>query len=177
MLTSTRIMTSEPLIRSERPDDHAAIGDVIRAAFHGKPYAEGDEAELVDLLREKKALTVSLVAELNGSVVGQIAFSPAFPSDGAAGWYTLGPVAVLPEHQGRGIGSLLIRTGLQAIRDIGAEGCILTGDPKYYVRFGFVPSPQLSPSQEEAEYFLIKLLGDRQPVGPIRFDEAFTPSA
>ena len=102
-------MTPEPRIRPERRDDFAAIGVVIRAAFAGKPYAAGNEAELVEALRRRNALVVSLVAELQGAVVGQIAFSPAFASDGSSDWYALGPVSVLPEHQGRGIGASLVR--------------------------------------------------------------------
>jgi putative acetyltransferase len=164
---------SDPLIRPERPDDSAAIGFVIRAAFLGKPYAAGDEAELVEALRRKNALVVSLVAELQGSVVGQVALSPAFASDGAAGWYALGPVSVLPEYQSRGIGAALVHEGLQAITKLGANGCILTGDPAYYARFGFALAPSNAPSQEPSEFFMIKLLEGQRPTGPICFDAAF----
>jgi putative acetyltransferase len=166
-------VTAETHIRPERPDDHVAIGVVIRAAFLGKSYAAGDEAELVDALRKRNALAVSFVAECNGTIIGQLAMSRAVASDGASGWYALGPVAVLPERQGRGIGARLVRAGLQAIRRLGANGCILTGDPAYYRRFGFVVSPANAPPGEPAEFFMIKAFGDRIPTGPIHFDEAF----
>jgi putative acetyltransferase len=161
------------LVRAERSEDHASIGDVIRAAFRGRPYAAGDEAELVDELRRAGALVVSLVAELRGVVIGQIAFSPAYPADGSALWYALGPVAVLPEYQLGGIGSQLIERGLQAIGAMNAAGCILTGNPDYYRRFGFVVSPSHAPADEPAEFFMIKALGGRLPSGPIRFHPAF----
>jgi putative acetyltransferase len=141
------------------------------------PYADGDEAELVEVLRFRNALSVSLVAELEGAIVGQIAFSPAHASGGSAGWYALGPVAVLPAHQGGGIGSALIRTGLQAIIELGASGCILTGAPAFYSRFGFTLSRENAPPGESAEYFMVKLLRGDLPIGPIRFHEAFGGAA
>jgi putative acetyltransferase len=162
------------IVRPETSDDRVAIGNVIRAAFAGKPYAAGDEAELVDVLRDAGALTVSLVAELNGAVVGQVALSPATPSDRRAGWYALGPVSVLPELQGRQIGSALVWAGLRSFTALGAEGCILTGDPQYYVRFGFALAPANLPQGEPREFFQVKLLGGQMPTGPIAFHPAFS---
>lgn len=138
-------MKSEVAIRRERSGDVDAIGELIRSAFLGKPYAEGDEAELVEALRAQDALSVSLVAERDGTIVGQVAFSPARASDGTPGWYALGPLAVLPAHQRAGIGSTLVHEGLEAISELGARGCILTGDPSYYSRFGFKVSPENAP--------------------------------
>ncbi len=166
-------MSPDPIIRPERDEDHVAIGNVISAAFAGKPYADGDEAELVEKLRRANALSVSLVAELQGAVVGQVAFSPAQESGGAPGWYGLGPVAVLPDHQGVGIGSRLIRAGLKRITELGAHGCILVGDPGYYTRFGFVQSPSHAPAAEPAEFFMVKPLGHEQPRGQFTFHGAF----
>jgi putative acetyltransferase len=166
-----------PTIRAERPHDHALIGEVITAAFRDMPFAAGDEAELVEALRAAGGLSVSLVAELDGSLVGQIAFSPARPADGSPGWYALGPVAVLPDHQGLGIGSKLVRAGLEKIEQQGAHGCILTGNPAYYTRFGFRVSPENAPPGEPAEYFMVKALGRSVPRGPIGFHEAFASKA
>lgn len=170
-------MTAEVEIREERTSDAVAIGQLIKAAFLGRPYADGDEAELVDALRSQSALPVSLVAERDGTVVGQIAFSPAQSSEGAPDWYALGPVAVLPAHQGRGIGSALVRTGLQAVIDLGANGCILTGNPAYYSRFGFAVSGSSAPPGEPAEFFMVKLFRGRLPAGPIHFHKAFGGAA
>jgi len=166
-------MPIDPTIRPERDEDHVAIADVITAAFAGKPYADGDEAEVVERLRRAGALAVSLVAELDGALVGQVAFSPAQESSGAQGWYGLGPVAVSPEHQGAGIGSKLIRAGLERITELGAKGCILVGDPGYYARFGFELSPSHCPNGEPAQYFQVKWLGHERPQGRFVFHGAF----
>ena len=166
-------MRTDVLLRPERPEDHAVLGGLITSAFAGKPYAEGDEAELLVALRKADALALSLVAERNGVVVGQVAFSPARAPGGDARWYALGPVAVLPAHQGQGVGSRLIRAGLEALTARGADGCILVGDPAYYVRFGFVLAPENAPAGQPADHFMVKVLGGRRPEGPISFHEAF----
>jgi putative acetyltransferase len=166
-------MTSGVEIRPERPHDVEAIGRLTRSAFMGMPYASGDEAELVEALRAQNALSVSLVAEREGTIVGHVAFSPAQASGGTPGWYALGPAAVLPHLQRGGIGSALIRTGLQAVYELGASGCILTGAPAYYCRFGFELSPESAPPGEPAEFFMVKLLRGTIPAGAIRFHEAF----
>jgi putative acetyltransferase len=170
-------MKSETNIRSERSSDVDAIGELIRSAFLGMPYADGDEAELVEVLRAQDALSVSLVAEREGTLVGHVAISPARAPDGALGWYALGPLAVLPAHQRGGIGSTLVHAGMEAISELGARGCILTGDPSYYPRFGFKLSPENAPPGEPAEFFMVKVLRGRLPVGPIRFHEAFGGAA
>jgi len=167
-------MTAAVEIRPERSGDFEAIGQVIDSAFLGMPYAAGDEAELVEVLRSQNALSVSLVAERDGKIIGQAAFSPARDEAGAPGWFALGPVAVLPADQGRGIGSALIRAGLQEILERGARGCILTGNPAYYTRFGFVLSGEHAPPSEPAEFFMVKLLGGSLPAGPIHFHRAFS---
>lgn len=166
-------MLKQLIIRPECHVDHTAIADVIEKAFCGKPYADGDESELVDKLRKRNALSVSLVAELDGAVIGQIAFSPATASDGCERWYALGPLAVLPEYQGLGIGSQLVQCGLKAISELDANGCILVGDLDYYSRFGFELSPSNAPHGEPLEHFMVKLLAGSLPQGPISFHEAF----
>ena len=160
-------------IRAEQPADEDRIRELICAAFEPMPFADGDEHELPDRLRAASALELSLVAELAGRIVGHIAFSPANCSDGTPGWYALGPVSVDPAHQRSGIGSELIDAGLKALRQRSATGCILTGDPNYYRRFGFVLAPELAPADEPKEYFMLKLLGGGRPRGEIFFHEAF----
>jgi putative acetyltransferase len=161
------------LFRPERVSDIDAIASLISSAFFGMLYAEGDEAELVAELRRAGALFVSLVAELDGVVVGHIAFSPARCSDGTAGWYGLGPLAVLPAHQSAGIGSALLGKGLDAVASLGARGCILVGHPQIYARFGFTSAPGNAPIDEPAEFFMVKLFTGSIPKGPILFHEAF----
>lgn len=169
-------MTSELEIRPERASETKAIRHVIDSAFLGMPYADGDEAELVEKLRSQNALSLSLVAECEGHIVGHVAFSPAQAAS-PSGWYALGPVAVLPAHQGRGIGSALIRTGLRALLELEASGCILTGNPAYYTRFGFAVSRESAPPGEPSEFFMVKLLRGKLPAGPIRFHGAFGGAA
>jgi putative acetyltransferase len=124
-------------IRPERPGDASALRRVNERAF-----AQAAEADLVDALREAGALTLSLVAEVQGAIVGHIAFSPVRISGPAAERAAVGlaPMAVLPEHQRRGIGSRLVRAGLEALRDAGHGAVVVLGHPHYYPRFGFAPA-------------------------------------
>ena len=160
-------------IRDEAPQDHAAIYELTQRAFEGRPYAGGDEQDVVNRLRDQGALQVSLVAVEGLRVVGQITFSPAICSDGTAPWFALGPVSVEPDCQSRGIGSLLINRGLDIIRADGALGCILTGNPEYYQRFGFVVSPSLAPDNEPGEFFMVKYLAAEAAGGQFTFHPAF----
>lgn len=164
-------------VRPEQESDWRSIHEVTRRAFEGKPYSDGDEPDLIDRLREIGALTLSLVALANGSVVGQITFSPANISSGSRSWYALGPVSVVPERQGEGIGSLLIEAGLSEITNRGALGCILTGNPNYYRRFGFELSPSNCPSNEPEENFMVRVLSTEKPVGRFSFHKAFYGNA
>ncbi len=140
-------------VRPERVEDHAAIHDLTGRAFAPMPFSDGDEQYLIDALRKADALSLSLVAEQDQSIVGHVAFSPAFPVDGSPGWYALGPVSAEPELQKAGIGRRLIETGLDQLRAQGAAGCILLGNPAYYSRFGFAVRSNLSPDADHAEFF------------------------
>ncbi|MGP1354071.1 MAG: GNAT family N-acetyltransferase [Parasphingopyxis sp.] len=160
-------------IRPERPDDRDAIHELTRRAFAPMPYSDGDEQYLLDALRDASALSVSLVAEQAGAIVGHVAFSPAFPADGSPGWYALGPVSADPDLQKRGIGSRLIGTGLDRLRARGAAGCILVGDPAYYSRFGFRLRPDRAPEDQPKNYFQMLPLGDAEPAGSIDFHPVF----
>ena len=164
-------------VRPETPGDATSIAALIDSAFAGVPYADGDEADLVAKLRSLGDLSVSLVAEEQGRVVGHIAFSPARPADGTPGWFSLGPIAVVPERRGAGIGSALVTAGIEAIAKMGARGCILVGYPGLYARCGFVPAPNNAPSDQPAEFFMYRLLSGDVPAGPIHFHEAFTSAA
>ena len=119
------------LIRDERPQDAAAIHDITRQAFATMPFSDGDEPELVDNLRLAGALTLSLVAEEAGAILGHIAFSPVRVSDAHGDWYGLGPVSVRPDRQKQGIGAALIRAGLARLETLGAAGCVLLGHHDY----------------------------------------------
>jgi putative acetyltransferase len=160
-------------VRLEKPEDHAAIYDLTARAFSPMPFAAGDEQDLIGKLREGGALVISLVAEREGRIVGHVAFSPAFAADGSSGWYGLGPVSAEPDLQRQGIGTALITTGIAMLRDRDAAGCVLVGNPAYYVRFGFLPFPALSPENEPAEYFQILPLRTANPTSVVAFHPIF----
>lgn len=166
-------MKPELEIRFETAADIAGIHKLTELAFRGRPYAGGDEQEVVDRLRDCGALTVSLVAVEEGQLVGQITFSPAEVTDTSAPWFALGPVSVIPDRQGDGIGASLIAAGTAEIVKLGALGCILTGNPAYYQRFGFEAAPDNAPSNEPAEFFMLKRLAGSKPSGRFAFHPAF----
>lgn len=142
------------VIRPERKTDAAAIRRVNEAAF-----ATPAEAGLVDALRSAGAVIGSLVAEVEGEVVGHILFSPAVvdshshpgdtthsrtpASEKPRPIAALGPMAVLPERQGQGIGSQLVVAGLDVCRAAGYDLVIVLGHLDFYPRFGFRPAPPL----------------------------------
>jgi putative acetyltransferase len=124
-------------IRREQPEDIAAIHEVHELAF-GRPA----EADLVDALRAKSKATLSLVAVENDRIVGHILFSPVTINSAERTFSAVGlaPMAVLPERQGRGIGSQLVKAGLIECRNTGYDCVVVLGHPTYYPRFGFVPA-------------------------------------
>ncbi|MEQ9617199.1 MAG: N-acetyltransferase [Phycisphaerales bacterium] len=124
--------------RPETDADHDAVRIVNERAFEGPV-----EAALVDRLRAVCPDALSIVAEVKGDVVGHILFTPvtiAGRDTGAAG---LAPMAVLPEHQRRGIGAALVGSGLEALRARGCPLVVVLGHPAYYPRFGFRPASEL----------------------------------
>jgi putative acetyltransferase len=161
------------ILRPETPSDQTAIFNLTKRAFAPMPFSDGDEPELVDALRMADALTISMVGEIDRVIVGHIAFSPATTADNASHWFALGPVSVDPGHQNKGIGRALIQTGLAHLKRLGANGCILVGNPLYYQRFGFKPCPQLAPEREPAQYFLAIEIGGQLPQGRFGFHPAF----
>jgi putative acetyltransferase len=146
---------SNIIIRPEEESDRIAIHDLTKRAFAPMPYAGGNEQDIVDLLRDRGALRVSLVAVHERDIVGHVAFSDAVAPDGTSGWYALGPVAVEPDLQRRGVGSLLIRSGIERLKLRRAAGCILVGNAAYYSRFGFALSPEHAPSGQPPEHFMV----------------------
>lgn len=115
-------MNPELAIRSEANTDISAITEVTIAAFRTLEISNHTEQFIIAALRNAKALTVSLAAELGGRVTGHIAFSPVTVSDDTPNWYGLGPVSVLPEYQRKGIGKALIMEGLTRLKDLNAQG-------------------------------------------------------
>lgn len=120
-------------IRPELPQDAAAVRQVLVSAFPSSA-----EADLVERLRTGGKIEVSLVAELGGGIIGQIAFSRVCfspPLDMLA--FGLGPLAVIPGHERHAVGRRLVQNGLAACHARDACMVVVLGDPKYYRRFGF----------------------------------------
>lgn len=160
-------------VRPERAGDERTIHDVVHAAFTDHPHSDGSEPDIVDRLRVDGDLAISLVAEDDGEIVGHVAFSPVAISDGSEGWFGLGPVAVMPERQSNGIGAALIERGLAMLRERGAAGCVVLGDPAYYARFGFAHDPALTYPGPPAEYFQRLVIGAPGASGVVTYAPAF----
>lgn len=161
------------LIRDERNTDLTAISDVTVAAFETMEISNHTEQFIIDALRAAKALTISLVAEVNGRVVGHIAFSPVTMSDGAKDWYGLGPVSVYPDFQHKGIGKALIQEGLSRLKNLKAKGCCLVGHPQYYRQFGFKNVEALVHEGVPQEVFFVLSFDGNIPQGNVMFHEGF----
>lgn len=164
------------LIRDEQPGDENAVNAVIEAAFRAMPYSKQTEVALLAGLRAAGALSVSLVA-LEADLVGHIAFSPVSIGEGARGWFGMGPVAVRPDRQRKGIGCALVAAGLDRLRALGAEGCVLVGNPDFYGRFGFRSSQDLSLAGVPPQYLLALSLAGGLPRGEVRFHPAFNAAS
>jgi putative acetyltransferase len=161
-------------IRPEQPEDIADIRYVTEAAFLPMTYSNHAEADIIDALRDAGALTISLVAIEDEELVGHVAFSPVEIDGGQTGWHGLGPVAVRPDSQGRGVGDALIRKGLERLYALGAVGCVVLGEPDYYGRFGFEAVPCLELPGVAPEYFqCLAFDGQRPPHGRVAYHPAF----
>ena len=164
-------------IRKETPSDIAAIEVVTIAAFQNAAHTNHAEQFIVRALRNSGQLTVSLVAEDNGSVIGHVAVSPITISNGAREWYGLGPIAVTPEHQGQEVGTQLMEHALAELRTLGAAGCVVLGEPGYYSRFGFTAEPSLVLPGVPAEYFQAISFNGSLPSGVVSYHDSFAAIA
>lgn len=163
-------------IRNEEREDIPKIAALIERAFADAPHHDGAEAKIVDELRSENALTISLVAEWHGAIIGYVAFSPVSIDGGSfidRGWFGLGPVAVGPEWHRRGIGTALIEGGVRRLAELGAIGCVVLGEPNFYRRFGFENDPGLIFPGPPAEYFTRKTFQGISPSGTVRYHPAF----
>jgi putative acetyltransferase len=161
------------IIRKEKNTDFESITNVTIEAFKNHPISRQTEHFIVNALRSAGVLTISLVAEIDGQIVGHIAFSPITISDGTKNWYGMGPVSVLPNHQKQSIGKALVNEGLSLLKDMGAQGCALVGPPEYYKKFGFKNYPEMIHEGIPQEVFLVLPFNEKIPKGIVKFHEAF----
>ncbi|MCY3779605.1 MAG: N-acetyltransferase [Chloroflexi bacterium] len=170
------------IIREENRGDISQIHSLVSAAFEGEAHAD-----LVNQLREDEALLLSHVAELNDKIVGHAAYSLVTVTDGdiVQRFPALGPIGVLPRYQGRGIGSALVRAGLEAMNDVGYGLLFLVGSPLYYPRFGYQPAQPLGFTSDYVEdegrheHFMVAVLDEGVlggARGHVRFHDAFSLS-
>lgn len=132
------------IIRKENTYDHNWVIELTEKAFESLEISDHNEGKLVDKLRKTQTFIdeLSLVAELNGQVVGHILFTPITIDNGQQQFQSLilAPVSVLPEFQKQGIGGQLIRAGHQKAKELGFQSALLLGHPEYYPRFGYKPA-------------------------------------
>lgn len=160
-------------IRSETPADVDEIAALTASAFLNAPHTSHTEQYIVAALRNAGKLSVSLVAEADGTLIGHVVISPVSISDGASGWFGLGPISVLPQYQRQGIGSKLVREALRTLSERRASGCVVLGEPGYYGRFGFQADPDLVLPGVPAEYFQALSFDSSKPRGIVTYHEAF----
>jgi len=161
------------IIRSETDADVSIITEVTVAAFKTLKISNHTEQFIIEALRAAKALTLSLVAEIDGSVVGHIAFSPVTISDDTEHWYGLVSLSVLPKYHRKGVGKALIQEGLAQLKDLGAKGCCVVGHPDYYRKFGFENMPGLVLDGVPPEVFFSLSFDGHTPQGTVTFHEGF----
>jgi putative acetyltransferase len=164
------------IIREEQPADIVKIWEVNVEAFETKA-----EANLVNLLRDSGCAFISLVAETETKVVGHILFTPVELSGNKNNLKIMGlaPMAVLSQYQNKGIGSELVKTGLERCISVGCDAVVVLGHPGYYPKFGFVPSVKYGIKSEydvPDEVFMILELTPgslKHHEGVIKYHEAF----
>ncbi len=128
------------LIRKEEPRDYETIYYVVKDAFHSAEHADGNEQDLVNALRKGEAFIpeLSLVAEIDGKIVGHIMFTRATVGENTV--LALAPLSVLPEYQRKGIGISLIKTGHKIASELGYGYSIVLGSQNYYPKAGYLPA-------------------------------------
>ena len=163
-------------IRQERAGDVNDIGLLTAKAFAPMPFADGTEASIIEALRAAGALAVSLVATAGDELIGHVAFSPVTINGRPGAWYQLGPISVAPQAQRFGVGSALIASGLDRLRELQAGGCVLLGSPDYYGRFGFLSDPALTYRGRPSRVFQGLVLNGVPMKGDVGLHPAFDVS-
>lgn len=165
-------------LRAETTADVTAVDALTLAAFERQPHSRQTEGAIIRQLRQAEALSLSLLAQAGtpaapGPLVGQATFSPITVSGEAPNWFGLGPLSVVPEWQGKSVGTTLVWQGLRAMRQRGAAGCVVLGEPAYYGRFGFRSTPALTLPGAPPGCFLVRPFARLVPMGEVAFHAAY----
>lgn len=161
------------VIRPEQPEDAPAISALVRTAFLTQPHSNANEATIVERLRDRGELTVSVVALRDGELVGHVAFSPVTLTPMTSRWFGLAPLSVLPQQRHRGLGAALVMRGLSQLRMLKAHGCVVYGCAAYYRRFGFRRWECISYAGGEAANFLAMAFEHSPPRASVTYSPAF----
>lgn len=165
-------------IRQENEKDYEQVYNVIKSAFEQTEHSDGNEQDLVNALRKSKSFIpeISLVAEINGKIIGHILFTKVKVGEITA--LALAPLAVLPEYQRKGVGSKLIAEGQKKAAKLNYDYSIVLGSNKYYPKFGYIPASKYNikaPFEVDDELFMaVKLRENAKAVcGTVEYDDAF----
>lgn len=165
-------------IRTERPDDYEAVYSLVERAFASAEHSDGNEQDLVAALRKGEAFVpeLSLVAEIDGKIVGHILFTEA--NVGTDTVLVLAPLSVLPEYQKQGIGTALIQEGHRVARKLGYAYSLVLGSETYYPRCGYLPAESFGVEVPEgmppANFLAIRLREDAKPIhGAVTYVKEF----
>lgn len=170
-------LMDEPLtIRQEREADFDTIRTIVKESFAEAEHTDVDEYRLIDRLRKTDDYIpeLSLVAEINGKIVGHIMFSRIHIDNAEA--LALAPLAVHPEYQHRGIGKTLIRVGHHIAKKMGYCCSVVLGAPEYYTKSGYLTASSFgitAPFDIPPQFYMVYRLSSCIPQGKVRYSDAF----
>ncbi len=163
-------------IRREHDSDINQINFLHKTAFFDHPFSINNEDIIIDKLRNQNGITLSLVADYKNIIIGNVIFSLLIVGGHLSNWNLLGPLAVLPKFQKQGIGSVLVRYGLNILKSTRYDGCALLGDLGYYHKFGFMKSKSIWHKDIPQNFILEQPFSQKKIHGFIRFHQAFYTS-
>lgn len=166
------------IIRQETTKDYDEIYNVVKSAFESAEHADGNEQDLVSMLRKSSAYVpeLSFVAEIDGKIAGHIMFTEV-EIDGSI-QLALAPLSVLPEYQRQGVGTSLIGTGHRKAKELGYGYSIVLGSEKYYPKYGYLPAADFgitAPFDVPSENFMVCKINERAPriSGMVKYAKEF----